>query len=82
MNLEKKIAVSLYEIKRSIEKGSSEEAMISLNILWEVVGRIGRNKEIISISGANEIEAVKRAEIENKSILSSPLMLHQIQIFK
>jgi hypothetical protein len=40
MNLEKKIAVSLYEIKRSIEKGSSEEAMISLNILWEVVGRI------------------------------------------
>jgi hypothetical protein len=82
MNLEKKIAVSLYEIKRSIEKGSSEEAMISLNILWEVVGRIGRNKEIISISGTNEIEAVKIAEIENKSILSSPLMLHQIQIFK
>jgi hypothetical protein len=82
MNLEKKIAVSLYEIKRSIEKGSSEEAMISLNILWEVVGRIGMNKEVISCSMIHEDETVKRSETENRIILSSKLMLHEIQLKK
>lgn len=85
MNFEKRTAVSLSEIKKMIEQGDTQEATKSIDRLWEVMGRLGRNKEVIHCGATiHTEETISEAERENNVILgsSSSLMLHQILLAK
>lgn len=82
MNFNKKIAVSLDEIKKQIERGDTGVALESLDRLWQVVSRVGRNEESLSCSYLHSKETLEDAKRENKIIEGSIQLLHEIVLKK
>ena len=83
MILEKKIALSLRVIHNNLEaKNDIKLALKYINNLADVVGRLGRNEEALYLGSLRGKETLEEAEKENKIILSSDLMLHEIILRK
>jgi len=83
MNLEKKIVLSLNEIHKKLkEDGDIKKALKSTKNLGKVIARLGKNKETLSCSYLHSKETLKEAYKENRIILSSDLMLHEIILRK
>jgi len=83
MNFEKRTAISLSEIKKQIEHGNLSEGLESIDKLWQVMGRLGKNKEAITVGeGLHGTEVIKKAHEENRIILGSHLDLHEIILAK
>jgi len=79
MNIEKKVAISLYEIKKMIENDQSEDALEAVDRLRKVMGRLGRNNEALGCGVAlHGVKVIHKAKIENRILLGSDQMLHEI----
>jgi hypothetical protein len=79
---ETRLCVSISEIKKQVENGSIEEALVSLERLWKVTCRIKRNNEVISCSNLHSEETVENAKTENRIIKGSGLYPHEILLAK
>lgn len=78
-----KVTVSIHEIKEMVQAGNTQEAINSLDKMFKVYCRLGRNIEAISCGAALHGQAViDEAETENRIINSSSLMMHEIQLAK
>lgn len=83
MNFEKKVAVSLHAIKEKVEQGRVEEAVKDLDRFWDVMCRLGRNNEAITVGAAlHGTQVIEEAKTENRVILGSGLYFHDILLAK
>lgn len=78
----KKLGVSVSEIKKQVEFGNIKDALESLDRLWEVTCRIARNEEVLNCSYLHTEETLKDAERENRIIKSSSQYPHEIVLAK
>jgi hypothetical protein len=77
-----KLAVSLSEIKKQVEEGNTKDALESLDRLWKVTCRIGRNEEALNCSYLHTKETLEDAERENRIIKGSLQYPHEIVLAK
>lgn len=77
-----KLSVSLSEIKKQVEEGNIKDALESLDRLWKVTCRIGRNEEALSCSYLHTKETLEDAERENRIIKGSLQYPHEIVLAK
>lgn len=82
MEFNKKLAVSISEIKLQLISGDDKEALKSLQTLHRVMCRISRNEEVIRCSYLHHEETVKEATTENRIIKGSELYPHEIELAK
>jgi hypothetical protein len=80
MNIEKKIACSLYEIETMLLNGETYKAIEAIQTLREVSTILGRNNEVISVSYSHDKETVEKAKRENDIILHSDTLPHEMNL--
>lgn len=82
MDYNRKLVISLSEIKKQVEQGNTKDALESLDRLWKVSGRIARNEEALNCSYLHTKETLENAERENNLIQGSLQYPHEIELKK
>ena len=77
-----KLATSLSEIKKQVEEGNTKDALESLDRLFEVTCRLGKNEEALICSYLHTKETLENAERENNLIQGSLEYPHEIVLKK